>query len=77
MAGLFVFSNKWCSRLKIFFWDGTGMWVLAKRQEKGAFTLPRGTNDSGGKLQLKSEVLSMLLGGIDLKERMNNAWYER
>lgn len=74
-GGMFVFSNKRRNRLKILFFDGTGLWVLAKRLEKGGFTWPR--TGGSGKIRLKSEALSMLLGGIDLKEGMAKAWYER
>jgi transposase len=36
---LFLFANKTRTRLKIMFWDGSGLWVCAKRLV-GNFTTP-------------------------------------
>ena len=76
-GGLFVFCNKRRNRLKILFWDGTGLWVLAKRLEEGRFSWPKGIAVTDGKLNLKHAALSMLIEGIDLKSGMQKAWYER
>ncbi len=62
--------------MKLLYWDGTGLWIMAKRLERGRFYRPRGLSDSDAKLTLKPEALEMLLSGIDLKHGMQRAWYE-
>jgi len=67
---LFVFSNRLKNRVKILFWDGSGLWVCAKRLERGRFGWPIG---EGASLCLRPEELQLLLHGLEGRSR--RGWY--
>ena len=73
---LFLFANAQHNRLKILFWDTTGLWVCAKKLEKGRFHWPT-AGDAQGKIVLSHEEFAMLLGGIDLGQARHRKWYRR
>ena len=69
---LFVFTNGRRNRLKILYWDGSGLWVCAKRLEKGKFTWPV---SEVGRVDLRSEQFSALIHGLEVRAKKN--WYRR
>ena len=73
---LFLFTNRSRTRIKALFWDGTGLWVCAKRLEKGRFRWP--TSADGAGMRMRPEELTMLLSGLDLAEaKPRNNWFRR
>jgi transposase len=61
---LFVFTNRSRTRLKALVWDGSGLWVCAKRLERGRFHWP--VQAGAEAVTMRSEELAMLLNGLDL-----------
>ena len=75
-GALFVFGNRRRNRLKLLYFDGTGVCVLAKRLEKGTFHWPKSAGDTDAKLRLAPQALQLLLDGVELKDAGRRAWYE-
>lgn len=73
---LFLFCNARRNRLKILYWDGTGLWNCAKRLERGRFSWPL-AQDQPDPVALSHEELSLLLGGIDLSRTRRKDWYRQ
>ncbi|WP_093129131.1 IS66 family insertion sequence element accessory protein TnpB [Variovorax sp. OK605] len=59
---VFVFRGRRGDMLKVLWFDGQGLLLLAKRLERGRFVWPQA---QGGKISLTPAQLSMLLEGID------------
>ncbi|HGN3173569.1 MULTISPECIES: IS66 family insertion sequence element accessory protein TnpB [Methyloversatilis] len=59
---LFIFRGRRGDRVKLLWWDGDGMCLLAKRLERGRFVWPQAAD---GSVHLSAAQLSMLLEGID------------
>jgi|SRR3954454_2381294 transposase len=71
---IFLFSNAQRNRLKLLFYDGSGLWVCAKRLERGRFVWPEVASEQV-KVVLKPEELVLLLGGIDLSQAERRRWH--
>jgi Transposase and inactivated derivatives len=72
---LFLFTNKPKTRLKALVWDGSGLWVCAKRLEKGRFRWP--DKKDARSVTMRSEELAMLVNGLDVKQTRQRNWYRK
>lgn len=73
---VFLFANARRTRMKLLVWDGSGLWVCAKRLEKGRFGWPE-AGAGPSKMVLSHEELTLLVGGIDLAATKRRPWYRR
>jgi transposase len=61
-GAVYVFRAKRADRIKLIFWDGTGVCLFAKRLEDGKFHWPK---IEDGVIRLTAAQLSALLEGLD------------
>jgi transposase len=73
---LCLFCNKGRNRLKVLYWDGSGLWICAKRLESGRFSWPN-DGEHSARVTLSQEELWLLLGGIDLTRTRRKNWYRK
>jgi transposase len=59
---VYVFRSKRADRVKLLFWDGTGVCLLSKRLEGGKFRWPK---IADGVMRLSPGQLSALVEGLD------------
>ncbi|MFG1466722.1 IS66 family insertion sequence element accessory protein TnpB [Xanthobacter sp. DSM 24535] len=59
---IFVFRPKRGDRLRLLFWDGSGMVLVSKWLESGRFTWPPVRD---GSIRLTREEFSLLVAGLD------------
>jgi transposase len=59
---VFIFRSKRSDRLKLLIWDGSGLCLVTKRLESGAFTWPPVRD---GAVTLNAVQLRLLFSGMD------------
>jgi len=76
-GGLHLFINKNHTRLKLLYFDGTGMWCSTKRLEQGTFSWPSPSEPGQQYLSLSPEALQLILDGVQLHKGTLRPWFER
>jgi len=61
-GAVYVFRAKRADRVKLIYWDGSGVCLFAKRLESGAFRWPQVTD---GAIRLSAAQFSALIEGLD------------
>ena len=73
-GALFVFCNRRRDRLKVLFWDGSGLCVFAKRLERGTFRWPESEAEV---LEYTELELRCLIEGVDFQSTRRRKWLRK
>lgn len=76
-GALFAFINRKRTRLKVLYWDRTGLWLMTKRLEQGTFFWPGSVDPQATRISLAPEAFAMLTDGIDMRGAKLRPWYQR
>ena len=70
---LYIFANRRRDLLKVFFFDSGGIWICAKRLERGTYRWPQ---PGAALVTLSAAELQLLLSGIDLRQTRARSWWQ-
>lgn len=73
---LFVFCNAGRRRLKVLYFDGSGLWVCAKRLEKGRFDWPEEIEGTE-KVMISAAEFAALVDGLELTQTRAKLWWRK
>ena len=71
---LFVFRNRTGDRVKILYWDRSGLALWYKRLERGTFRLPDGADKD--RIEMSTADLFLILEGVDLSSASRRKRFE-
>ena len=74
---IFLFANATRTRLKVLVWDGSGLWICAKRLERGRYCWPGCGPEESRRVMMSQSELAMLLAGVDLERTRRRTWWRR
>jgi transposase len=69
---LYAFCNRRRNRLKVLYWDGSGLIVCSKRLEKGRFSW---TTEHGTHQEFSREKFLLLFSGLEVENIKEKPWY--
>lgn len=75
-GALFLFCNARRTRVRCLYFDGSGLWLMTKRLEKGTFAWPAVEPETRC-VTLRAEELAALLGGLHIEVRRRPGWERR
>jgi Transposase and inactivated derivatives len=73
---LFVFCNAARTRVKALFFDGSGLWLCAKRLSKGRFDWPEDI-EGVGKVAISAIEFAALMDGLELTQTRAKLWWRK